>query len=111
MILAVDQGTTGTTCLAVDDELRVHGRGYAELPQHFPRAGWVEHDPEQIWASVLAAARGLEFEHALREHEKEYELIEFAGAPHSFFDRKQEEFKDASEDAWNRVLGFVEKHR
>ncbi len=56
MILAIDQGTTGTTCLAVDDELRVLGRGYRELPQHFPRPGWVEHDPEEIWQSVLDAA-------------------------------------------------------
>ncbi|HKU58189.1 MAG TPA: glycerol kinase GlpK [Gaiellaceae bacterium] len=56
MILAIDQGTTGTTCLAVDDDLSVLGRGYRELPQHFPRAGWVEHDPEQIWQSVLGAA-------------------------------------------------------
>ncbi len=55
-ILAVDQGTTGTTCLLVDDALTVLGRGYAEVPQHFPRPGWVEHDPEEIWASVLAAA-------------------------------------------------------
>ena len=55
-LLAIDQGTTGTTCLVVDDELRIRGRGYAELPQHFPRPGWVEHDPEEIWASVLAAA-------------------------------------------------------
>ena len=58
MILAIDQGTTGTTCLLVDDELRVRGRAYAELPQHFPRPGWVEHDPDEIWASVLAAAEG-----------------------------------------------------
>jgi glycerol kinase len=56
VILAIDQGTTGTTCLVVDDELTVRGRGYAELPQYFPRAGWVEHDPEEIWQSVLAAA-------------------------------------------------------
>ena len=56
MILAIDQGTTGTTCLVVDDELNVLRRGYAELPQHFPRPGWVEHDPEEIWQSVLAAA-------------------------------------------------------
>ena len=55
-ILAVDQGTTGTTCLVVDGDASVLGRGYAELPQHFPRPGWVEHDPEEIWASVLAAA-------------------------------------------------------
>ncbi|MGH2973156.1 MAG: FGGY family carbohydrate kinase [Gaiellaceae bacterium] len=55
-ILTIDQGTTGTTCLVVDDDLTVLGRGYAELPQHFPRPGWVEHDPEEIWQSVLAAA-------------------------------------------------------
>ncbi len=57
MILAIDQGTTGTTCLVVDDELNVVRRGYAELPQHFPQPGWVEHDPEEIWQSVLAAAQ------------------------------------------------------
>jgi glycerol kinase len=56
VILAVDQGTTGTTCLLVDEELEIRGRGYAELPQHFPQPGWVEHDPEEIWQSVLLAA-------------------------------------------------------
>jgi glycerol kinase len=56
VILAIDQGTTGTTCLVVDDDLRVMRRGYAELPQHYPRPGWVEHDAGEIWASVLAAA-------------------------------------------------------
>jgi glycerol kinase len=56
VILAVDQGTTGTTCLVVDDDLTIRGRGYAEVTQHFPHPGWVEHDPEQIWQSVLAAA-------------------------------------------------------
>jgi glycerol kinase len=56
MILAIDQGTTGTTCLVVDEELRIRGRGHRELAQHFPRPGWVEHDPEEIWQSVLAAA-------------------------------------------------------
>jgi glycerol kinase len=55
VILAIDQGTTGTTCLVVDDELRVRGRGYRALPQHFPRPGWVEHDPEEIWTSVVEA--------------------------------------------------------
>ena len=52
----------------------------------------------------------LEFEHALREAAKEYELIEYEGAPHSFFDRKQEEFQDASDDAWRRTLEFIESH-
>ena len=56
MILAIDQGTTGTTCLLVDEELNIRGRGYAELQQHYPQPGWVEHDPEEIWQTVLAAA-------------------------------------------------------
>ena len=55
-ILAIDQGTTGTTCLVVGDDLTILGRGYVELTQRFPRPGWVEHDPEEIWRSVLAAA-------------------------------------------------------
>ena len=56
MILAVDQGTTATTCLVVDEELRIHGRGSCALHQSFPRPGWVEHDPEELWQSVLAAS-------------------------------------------------------
>jgi glycerol kinase len=56
VILAIDQGTTGTTCLVVDDELRPRGRGYREFPQYYPQPGWVEHEPEELWASVLAAA-------------------------------------------------------
>jgi glycerol kinase len=55
VILAIDQGTSGTTCLVVDDELGVRGRGFRQLQQHFPRPGWVEHDPEEIWESVIAA--------------------------------------------------------
>ncbi|NOT35700.1 MAG: glycerol kinase GlpK [Candidatus Eisenbacteria bacterium] len=54
-ILAIDQGTTGTTALAIDARGAIRGRGYAELPQHFPKPGWVEHDADQIWRSVLAA--------------------------------------------------------
>jgi carboxymethylenebutenolidase len=53
----------------------------------------------------------LEFEQALRAAGKEYELIEFEGAPHSFFDRKQEQFRQASDDAWRRTLDFVDAHR
>jgi glycerol kinase len=56
-VLALDQGTTGSTALVVDEGGRVLGRGYRELTQHFPEPGWVEHDPEEIWASTLAAAR------------------------------------------------------
>jgi glycerol kinase len=57
MLLAIDQGTTGTTCLVVDEELRPRGRGYREVPQYFPRPGWVEHEPEELWESVLGAAK------------------------------------------------------
>lgn len=56
VLLAIDQGTTGTTCLVVDEELRTIGRGYREIRQHFPAPGLVEHDPEEIWASVVATA-------------------------------------------------------
>jgi carboxymethylenebutenolidase len=51
-----------------------------------------------------------EFERVLREHRKQYELIEYEGAPHSFFDRKQEEFAEASDDAWRRVLEFIGRY-
>jgi glycerol kinase len=54
-VLALDQGTTGSTALVVDPEGQVRGRGYAELPQHFPQPGWVEHDPEQIWQTTVQA--------------------------------------------------------
>jgi glycerol kinase len=56
-VLAIDQGTTGTTALLLDSGGRVRARGYAELPQHFPRPGWVEHDANEIWTSVAVAVR------------------------------------------------------
>jgi carboxymethylenebutenolidase len=52
----------------------------------------------------------LEFERALRQAGLEHELVEFDGAPHSFFDRKQEEFRAASDEAWQRTLTFIETH-
>jgi glycerol kinase len=55
LIVAIDQGTTGTTVLLVDAGRTVRGRGYREFAQIYPRPGEVEHDPEAIWASVLAA--------------------------------------------------------
>ncbi|MBM3423728.1 MAG: glycerol kinase GlpK [Chlorobi bacterium] len=54
LILAVDQGTTGTACALYDREGRVHARSYRELVQHYPAEGWVEHDPEEIWLSVVS---------------------------------------------------------
>ncbi len=58
LILAIDQGTTGSTCLLVDRALAVHGRATVEFPQHFPQPGWVEHDPDELWGSVLRAIEG-----------------------------------------------------
>ncbi|MEO7363715.1 MAG: FGGY family carbohydrate kinase, partial [Gemmatimonadaceae bacterium] len=56
-ILAIDQGTTGTTCLVVSADGRIVGRGYREITQHFPKPGWVEHDPHEIIERTFAAAR------------------------------------------------------
>jgi glycerol kinase len=49
LILAIDQGTTGTTCIVFDEQGQVAGRGYSEFEQYFPRPGWVEHDAAEIW--------------------------------------------------------------
>ena len=57
VVIALDQGTTGSTALVLDGGAHVLGRGYRELPQHFPMPGLVEHDPEEIWQTTLAAAR------------------------------------------------------
>jgi glycerol kinase len=51
-LLAIDQGTTGTHVLVVDDRLEVVGEAYREFTQHFPKAGWVEHDLREIWKTV-----------------------------------------------------------
>ncbi len=54
-VIAIDQGTTGSTVLVLDETLTIRGRGYKEFRQIYPQPGWVEHDPEDIWASVIAA--------------------------------------------------------
>ena len=56
-VLAIDEGTTGATCLIIGDDGRVAGRGYREIPQHFPQAGWVELDGLGILECVRGAAR------------------------------------------------------
>ena len=56
-ILALDQGTTGSTALVVHDSGRVLGRGYREFTQHYPQPGWVEHDAEEIFRVSLEAMR------------------------------------------------------
>ncbi len=49
MILAIDQGTTGSTCIVFDKRGHPRGRAYSEFRQHFPQPGWVEHDAAEIW--------------------------------------------------------------
>jgi glycerol kinase len=57
VILAIDQGTTGTTCLVFDPDARLVGRAYREFEQHFPKPGWVEHDAAEIWEVSRRVAR------------------------------------------------------
>jgi len=56
VILAIDQGTTGTTCLVFDELAEPIGRAYREFAQHFPEPGWVEHDALEIWEVTHAVA-------------------------------------------------------
>ena len=74
----------------------------------------------EIQAPILALQAGAD-EHILAEHNEafdaaltaagvEHDVVTYDGAPHSFFDRKQEQFADASEDAWRRVLAFIERY-
>ncbi|WP_181700307.1 glycerol kinase GlpK [Chthonobacter albigriseus] len=56
-ILAIDQGTTSSRSIVFDDGYRVRGVGQQEFPQHFPRSGWVEHDPEDLWRTTVETMR------------------------------------------------------
>ena len=76
--------------------------GEFECPILAQQAG----DDQNITAEDNAA-----FEEALRAAGVPHELVTYPGAPHSFFDRKQEAFSEASEDAWKRVLAFIEQNR
>jgi carboxymethylenebutenolidase len=74
----------------------------------------------EITAPILALQAGADehisaddneaFRAALSRVGVEHEVVTYDGAPHSFFDRRHDEFKDASEDAWRRVLAFLERH-
>ena len=57
LILAIDQGTTGTTVFVIDARGKIRGRAYREIRQFYPRPGWVEHDPEEIYRSTLALSK------------------------------------------------------
>ena len=56
-VLAIDQGTTSTRAILFDGQMKVAGTGQQEFAQHYPASGWVEHDPEDIWTSVLATVK------------------------------------------------------
>lgn len=56
-ILAIDQGTTSSRAIVFDGDIKAAGASQKEFTQHFPASGWVEHDPEDIWASVVSTCR------------------------------------------------------
>jgi glycerol kinase len=56
-ILAIDQGTTSSRAMVFDRDMNVVSAAQQEFPQHFPRSGWVEHDPEDIWRTVIDNCR------------------------------------------------------
>ena len=57
-VLALDQGTTSSRALLIDDAGEIKGLAQHEFNQSFPKPGWVEHDPLEIWETQLRAARG-----------------------------------------------------
>ena len=59
LILALDQGTTSSRAIIFDANTRVAAVAQQEFPQHFPRSGWVEHDPEDLWRSTVETARAV----------------------------------------------------
>lgn len=63
-ILAIDQGTTGTSCILYDAKGRTLARAYREFTQYYPKEGWVEHDPEEIWQTVVQGVVELKARHA-----------------------------------------------
>ena len=102
------------------------GHGLAGAVGFYGRPGSRDGQPgpeqlaPQMEAPILALQAGADqnitaeqneaFERALSDAGVEHELVVYEGAPHSFFDRKQEEFAAASDDAWQRTLDFVAGH-
>ena len=56
-ILAIDQGTTSSRAIIFDRHQKIRGVGQKEFTQYFPKSGWVEHDAEEIWQSVVATCK------------------------------------------------------
>ena len=68
-ILAIDQGTTSSRAILFDADMTIVASAQEEFPQHFPQSGWVEHDPSDLWTTVVATARGaLEQAKATADH-------------------------------------------
>jgi carboxymethylenebutenolidase len=89
------------------------GEGRDGTPGPAQRAGEIDAPILALQAGAdqnITAEHNAAFEAALKDAGVDHELIMYEGAPHSFFDRKQEEFADASQDAWRRTLEFVERH-
>jgi carboxymethylenebutenolidase len=96
------------------------GHGLAGAIGFYGRPADVTKRASELEAPILALQAGADqnitaednaaFEQALQAAGVEYELVTYEGAPHSFFDRKQEEYADSSEDAWAKVLAFIETH-
>lgn len=66
LVLVIDQGTTTTNAFLFDQTGRPVGRSGTELPQVFPKPGWVEHDPDQIWKDVVSCLKKVTFETGVR---------------------------------------------
>lgn len=64
-ILAIDQGTTSTRAILFDDTMRPAATAQQEFTQHYPEAGWVEHDPEEIWTTTLGVCRSVMSDHGI----------------------------------------------
>jgi carboxymethylenebutenolidase len=89
------------------------GEGRDGTPGPIQRVGEVEAPVLALQAGAdhnITAEDNAAFERALADAGVEHEVVTYEGAPHSFFDRKQDAFAAASEDAWARVLSFIETH-
>jgi len=87
--------------------------GQREHPGPIERAGEIDAPILALQAGDdqnITAADNAEFEEALSAAGVEHEIVTYPGAPHSFFDRRYEDFADDSADAWNRVLAFIARH-
>jgi glycerol kinase len=67
-LLAIDEGTTGTTAVLMDTELGLVAEASVDFPQHFPKPGWVEHDPREIWKAVEESVKAALKESGIEPH-------------------------------------------